>query len=69
MKEVIDMAVWKFKGCPRCQGDMFLERDEDSWYEECLQCSYRHELKSMSEFKERVAQEEKEPALPGGTRL
>ena len=40
MKEVIDMAMWNFKSCPRCQGDMFLDRDQDSWYEECLQCSY-----------------------------
>jgi len=63
------MAMWKFKGCPRCRGDMFLERDQDMWYEECLQCSYRHELKSMSEFQVQPAQRESELALAEGTRL
>ena len=63
------MAIWKFKGCPRCEGDVFLDRDMESWYEQCLQCSYRHELKSIAEFKEQLAQEEKELALAGETRV
>lgn len=44
--------MWKFKSCPRCQGDMFIAKDTDGWYEQCLQCSCRHELKELAEFKE-----------------
>jgi len=45
------MGMWKFKNCPRCQGDLFIDKDLDGWYEQCLQCSYRHELKDIVEFK------------------
>jgi ribosomal protein S27AE len=48
------MTRWKVKGCPRCGGDMFIDRDLDSWYQQCLQCSYRVELKPLSRFKEAV---------------
>ncbi|MBI2851208.1 MAG: hypothetical protein HYX80_09285 [Chloroflexi bacterium] len=48
------MARWKVKGCPRCRGDMFLDRDFDAWYEQCLQCSYRVELKPLERAKEAV---------------
>jgi hypothetical protein len=41
------MARWKVRGCPRCHGDMFLDRDLDSWYQQCLQCSYRIEMKPL----------------------
>ncbi|MFC2005742.1 hypothetical protein ACFLVG_02130 [Chloroflexota bacterium] len=55
------MTVWKFKGCPRCSGDVFIESDLNGWYEQCLQCSWRHELKNLATF-------EKHPELVGGTR-
>jgi len=32
------------KSCPRCGGDLFIDRDADGWFEQCLQCSYRREL-------------------------
>lgn len=37
--------------CPRCRGNVFLERDmtDGEWYEYCLQCSYRHYLLPMAE--------------------
>ncbi len=53
------MATWKFKGCPKCGGDVFLDRDMEDWYEQCLQCSYRHEMKSIAEFQEAAEREEK----------
>ena len=53
--EVIDMAIWKFDMCPRCGGDIFVDRDMDSWYEECLQCSYRHDLESVAEYQGRTS--------------
>ena len=28
----------KFKGCRRCSGDLFLERDSEGIYVTCLQC-------------------------------
>ncbi len=45
------MVMWKFKSCPRCEGDIFIASDLDGWYEQCLQCSYRRELKNLAEFK------------------
>ena len=50
MTGVIDMVVWKFKMCPRCGGDIFVDRDMDGWYEVCLQCSYRYDLESIAEY-------------------
>jgi len=45
------MRAWKFRSCPRCGGDLFLDREIDnSWHEHCLQCSYRHELRNIEEF-------------------
>lgn len=32
------MNIIKFKGCKRCGGDLFLERDSDGVYVTCLQC-------------------------------
>jgi len=29
----------KLKGCKRCGGDLFLERDSEGTYISCLQCS------------------------------
>ncbi|MBI4188228.1 MAG: hypothetical protein HY529_03365 [Chloroflexi bacterium] len=45
------MVAWKPKNCPRCQGDIFIDRDLNGWYEQCLQCSYRRELRDIAEFK------------------
>ena len=61
------MGIWKLKGCPRCGGDIFLERDEDRWYEQCLQCSYVHELKDIAEFYEQSGERAKESTLAGET--
>jgi len=44
------MVLWKLKDCPRCGGDLFIDRDLDSWYAQCLQCSYRRELESPAEL-------------------
>ena len=39
------MEKWKISGCPRCGGSLFVDRDMDGWYEQCINCSYRNELK------------------------
>ena len=50
VRKVIEMAMWKYSRCPRCGGSMFLERDMDSLYEVCLQCSYQRELGIIAKF-------------------
>jgi DNA-directed RNA polymerase subunit M/transcription elongation factor TFIIS len=43
------MTRWRLKSCPRCGGDLFIEKDLDNnWYEQCLQCSYRVELQPVA---------------------
>jgi len=49
------MVKWRPKSCPRCGGDIFIDRDLDNWYEQCLQCSYRAELKTLDGFQEPVS--------------
>ena len=33
----------RFKGCPRCQGDMLIENDTSGEYRHCLQCGFVEE--------------------------
>ena len=40
------MVWWKLKSCPRCDGDMFIDRDLYGWYEQCIQCGYARDLRS-----------------------
>ncbi|MFC2005535.1 hypothetical protein ACFLVG_01050 [Chloroflexota bacterium] len=48
------MVMWKLKGCPRCGGDLLLDKDLLSgWYEQCLQCSFNRDLQDLAEYKER----------------
>ena len=32
------LSLIKYKGCRRCGGDLFLERDFEGFYVSCLQC-------------------------------
>ena len=41
------MAVWKFKSCPRCNGDLFVQHEIDGWYEECLSCGYQRDVSNL----------------------
>ena len=59
------MAMWRFRGCPRCRGDVFLDRDVHSWYEQCVQCGHTSDLKSIDEFNEPTVGTEKEQAMTG----
>ena len=43
--------MWRLKSCPRCKGDMLVDRDHGDWYECCLQCGYRHELTEIMEVR------------------
>ena len=39
--------VMKLKSCPRCKGDVMLDRDQYGWYEQCMQCGYLCDVKSI----------------------
>ncbi len=46
------MTMWKLKACPRCQGDLFVGKDPvDGWFEQCLQCGYRRDMRPVAEVK------------------
>jgi len=36
--------MWKYKSCPRCRGDVYIDDDLDRTYIKCLQCGYEKEL-------------------------
>jgi hypothetical protein len=42
------MVTWRLKACPRCGGDTFVDNDYDGWFEQCLLCSHRRELKKIA---------------------
>lgn len=42
------MGKWIKNGCPKCGGSMFIDNDMDGWYEQCINCSFRQELKESS---------------------
>jgi ribosomal protein S27AE len=59
--------MWRFKGCPKCGGDVFIDYDLNGWYEECLQCGYLRDLKTILQVREEKHEkaEKKELALAG----
>lgn len=57
------MARWKLKGCIRCGGDLFVDRDEYDWYEGCLCCGYRGELSIVANYGKQSTEKSREPAL------
>jgi DNA-directed RNA polymerase subunit M/transcription elongation factor TFIIS len=63
--------MWRFKGCPKCGGDLFVDYDINGWYEECLQCGYLHDLRTILEVgaqKAEKAEQKRELALAGHQR-
>jgi hypothetical protein len=47
----------RLKSCPRCRGDVVIDRDMDGWYEQCLQCGCQRYLESLAETKPSVKKE------------
>lgn len=45
------------KSCPRCRGNVLIDRDVYGWYQQCLQCGYQRDLKSMVKAKAQRAPE------------
>ena len=57
---------WKLKNCPRCGGDVFVDNDNENWFEQCLQCSYRRDMPSIAGTGKKTAdQSDKEPVAIG----
>ena len=44
------VKIWKLKACPRCGGDVFLDKVADAWDVQCLQCGYKRELGNTDEL-------------------
>jgi reverse gyrase len=43
------------KRCPKCGGNIYLDRDYSGWYEQCLQCSHTCYLETIVEVHERLS--------------
>ena len=43
--------------CPKCGGNLYLDRDHNGWYEQCLQCAY---MKDLAVVYQRKKKEQKE---------
>ena len=41
--------------CPRCGGNIIIDRDYHGWYEECLQCSFMRDLKVIYDNRRKKA--------------
>ena len=53
------LGILKLKGCPRCKGDIVLERDHWGWYEQCIQCGYLRDLENPVAVSEQSSEAEK----------
>lgn len=40
--------MWRLKGCPKCKGDLYFDRDRNGWFEECLQCGHVQYLEGIT---------------------
>lgn len=57
------MVLWKFKSCPRCGGDIFIDKESQGWYEQCLQCGHLRNILGTIKVDQPGGEEEKEKAL------
>jgi DNA-directed RNA polymerase subunit M/transcription elongation factor TFIIS len=51
------------KRCPRCNGDLFIDRDQYGLFLQCLQCGYLQDLHMQFRGEEQTSVKEKEPVL------
>jgi len=59
----IHMARWKLRGCPRCDGDMFADRDLHGLSEQCLQCGYARYLTKTVQSNQRAHNKKEEERM------
>ena len=54
--------MWKVnKKCPKCSGNMIIERDEYGKYIKCLQCGHQLELKATTTTQPAPAKVKQQP--------
>ena len=49
----------KLKSCPRCGGDIIIDRDHHGWYEDCMYCGYERDLKILEVASRETIHQEK----------
>jgi DNA-directed RNA polymerase subunit M/transcription elongation factor TFIIS len=55
--------MWKFKSCPRCKGDLYVDRDSYGWYQGCMQCGYLKDLSNLALSSKQPKKEQQERVL------
>lgn len=55
----------KFKGCPKCRGDLYLATDIYGRYFNCLQCGFTRDLPAVESKAAASRPVPAEPALTG----
>ncbi len=56
------MVKWKNRGCLRCGGTTYFEKEENILYEKCLMCAHKVEVKNRITARTRL-EENKEPTV------
>jgi DNA-directed RNA polymerase subunit M/transcription elongation factor TFIIS len=52
------MGVLNSRGrCPKCGGNLYLDRDYNGWYEQCLQCAYLIDLAVVYQNRKKAEKE------------
>ena len=46
--------VIKYKGCPRCQGDLYLTEDVFGKFASCIQCGFIKEVEALPKLKDQM---------------
>jgi hypothetical protein len=49
----------RLKCCPKCKGDVLLDKDHYGWYEQCLQCGYLRDLETIVQVEQQPDRMEK----------
>ena len=44
----------KDRRCPKCGGNLYIDRDWQGWYEQCLQCAYMRDFEVVYKSKDKV---------------
>ena len=42
------------KRCPKCSGNVYIDKDKFGWYEQCLQCGYIADLKNIIQVRKEI---------------
>jgi DNA-directed RNA polymerase subunit M/transcription elongation factor TFIIS len=55
-----NMTIPRLDSCPKCKGQLLLEKDNYGLYQQCLQCGYLHDLQTFSVLDSEEIEDEKE---------